>query len=230
MYRQYKNIIVNGNLVPKYKIEETHKFHTELLKLLGYELTAPYMEWLYITETSVIPVRHIYRQGGKTTLLIMEMQTMIPVGDTEPDGLFGAKGLFEKYGKDIETTEGKLKQVEAVLRNEKSLTEASQFKQELEVKMAGEEYKRSKSLFTDWDGTTAQRQQFSDLIKARQDEAKARQDLSQARETFSLLTADMADRQAKAKLQEDAIRQLEEQIGKQAHHEELHISRSVTRC
>jgi hypothetical protein len=31
----------------------------------------------------------------------------------------------------------------------------------------------------------------------------------------------MADRQAKAKLQEDAIRQLEEQIGKQAHHEEL---------
>lgn len=132
-----------------------------------------------------------------------------------------AKGLFEKYGKDIEATEGKLKQVEAVLRNEKSLTEASQFKQELEVKMAGEEYKRSKSLFTDWDGTTAQRQQFSDLIKARQDEAKARQDLSQARETFSLLTADMADRQAKAKLQEDAIRQLEEQIGKQAHHEEL---------
>ena len=89
LYRQYKNIIVNGNLVPKYKIEETHKFHTELLKLLGYELTAPYMEWLYITETSVIPVRHIYRQGGKTTLLIMEMQTMIPVGDTEPDGLFG---------------------------------------------------------------------------------------------------------------------------------------------
>jgi DNA repair exonuclease SbcCD ATPase subunit len=132
-----------------------------------------------------------------------------------------AKGMFEKYGKDIEATEGKLKQVEAVLRNEKSLTEASQFKQELEVKMAGEEYKRSKSLFTDWDGTTAQRQQFSDLIKARQDEAKARQDLSQARETFSLLTADMADRQAKAKLQEDAIRQLEEQIGKQAHHEEL---------
>jgi DNA repair exonuclease SbcCD ATPase subunit len=132
-----------------------------------------------------------------------------------------AKGLFEKYGKDIEATEGKLKQVEAVLRNEKSLTEASQFKQELEVKMAGEEYKRSKSLFTDWDGTTAQRQQLSDLIKARHDEAKARQDLSQARETFSLLTADMADRQAKAKLQEDAIQQLEEQIGKQAHHEEL---------
>ncbi len=132
-----------------------------------------------------------------------------------------AKGLFEKYGKDIEATEGKLKQVEAVLRNEKSMTEASQFKQELEAKMAGEVYKHSKALFTDWDGTTAQRHQLSDLIRARQDEAKARQDLSQARGTFSLLTADMADRQAKAKLQEDAIRQLEEQIAKQARHEEL---------
>ncbi len=89
LYRQYKNVIVNGNLVPKYKIEETHKFHTELLKLLNYESTVPYAEWLYITEKSVVPVRHIYRQGAKTTLLIMEMQTMIPVGETEPDGLFG---------------------------------------------------------------------------------------------------------------------------------------------
>lgn len=89
LYRQYKNKIVNGNLVPKYKIEETHQFNTELLKLLGYEAGTPYSEWLYITENSVVPVRHIYRHGAKCTMLIMEMQTMIPVGDAEPDGLFG---------------------------------------------------------------------------------------------------------------------------------------------
>ena len=49
IYRQYKNRIVNGNLVPKYKIEETHHFHTELLKLLGYDPSNPYREWLYCT-------------------------------------------------------------------------------------------------------------------------------------------------------------------------------------
>lgn len=89
LYRQYKNKIVNGNLVPKYKIEETHHFHTDLLKLLGYKASTPYQEWLYLDDTSVVPVRHIYREGAKCTLLIMEMQTMIPVGDAEPDGLFG---------------------------------------------------------------------------------------------------------------------------------------------
>ena len=132
-----------------------------------------------------------------------------------------AKGLFEKYGKDIETTDGKLKQVEAVLRNETSLSEASQAKQELEVKIAGEEYKRNKSLFTDWDGTTSQRQQLSDLMKARSEENKAKADLGQAKETFHLLTADMADRQTKAKTQEEAIRQIEEWVGKQARYEVL---------
>ena len=132
-----------------------------------------------------------------------------------------AKGLFDKCGKDIETTDGKLKQVEAVLRNETSLSEASQAKQELELKIAGEEYKRSKSLFTDWDGTTSQRQQLSDLMKARSEENKAKADLGQAKETFHLLTADIADRQAKAKTQEEAIRQIEEWIGKQARYEEL---------
>jgi len=77
LYRQYKNKIVNGNLVPKYKIEETHHFHTDLLKLLGYKASTPYQEWLYLDDTSVVPVRHIYREGAKCTLLIMEMQTLM---------------------------------------------------------------------------------------------------------------------------------------------------------
>ena len=127
----------------------------------------------------------------------------------------------DNYDKEIRATEGKLKQVEAILRNEKTLTEANQTKQELEAKMTGDEYCQCKALFSDWDATTSQRHQLSDLMKARLEENKAKADLSQVKETFSLLTADIADRQAKAKTQEEAIRQIEEWVGKQARYEEL---------
>lgn len=127
----------------------------------------------------------------------------------------------DNYDKEIKATEGKLKQVEAILRNEKTLSEANQTKQELEAKMNGDEYCQCKALFSDWDATTTQRHQLSDLMKARLEENKAKVDLSQAKETFFLLTADIADRQVKAKTQEEAIRQIEEWIGKQARYEEL---------
>ena len=132
-----------------------------------------------------------------------------------------AQALFEKYGKDIEATDGRLKEVETVLRNEQSLTEASQSKRQLEGVMAGEAYQQSKALFTEWDRTTSQRHQLTDLIRARQEKAKARQDLCLAQETFSLLTADMNERKVKARQQEEAILQLEELTAGQARYEAL---------
>ena len=135
---------------------------------------------------------------------------------------------IENYDKEIKATEGKLKQVEAIIRNESTLIEANQAKQELEAKMRGDEYCQSKALFSDWDATTTQRQQLSDLMKARQDEAKAKNDLDKAKETFHLLTADIADRQAKAKTQEEAIHQIEEWVRKQAQYEELFIKAGET--
>ena len=128
---------------------------------------------------------------------------------------------IENYDKEIKATEGKLKQVEAILRNEKTLIEANQAKQEIEAKMRGEEYCQCKTLFSDWDATSTQRRQLSDLMKARLDEIKAKTDLDQAKGTFHLLTADIADRQAKAKTQEEAIQQIEEWVRKQAQYEEL---------
>ena len=127
----------------------------------------------------------------------------------------------EDYDKEIKATEGKLKQVETILRNENMLIDANHAKQELEAKMRGEEYCQSKALFSGWDATTTQRQQLSDLTKARQDEAKAKNDLDQAKGTFHQLTADIADRQAKAKKQEEAIQQIEVWVRKQAQYEEL---------
>ena len=128
---------------------------------------------------------------------------------------------IENYDKEIKATEEKLKQVEAILRNEKTLIEANQAKQEIEAKMRGEEYCQCKTLFSDWDATSTQRRQLSDLMKARLDEIKAKTDLDQAKGTFHLLTADIADRQAKAKTQEEAIQQIEEWVRKQAQYEEL---------
>ncbi len=128
---------------------------------------------------------------------------------------------IENYDKEIKSIERKLKQVETVIRNESTLIEANQAKQELEAKLRGDEYCQSKELFSDWDATTTQRQQLSDLIKARQEETKAKNELGQARETFQQLTADIADRQAKAKTQEEAIQQIQEWVRKQAQYEEL---------
>ena len=126
-----------------------------------------------------------------------------------------------RYEKEIKATEGKLKQVEAVLQNEKRQSEAYLAKQELETRMADCEYQLAKALVADWDATTAQRQQLTDLTKARQDEAKAATELSMAKNTYRLLTADIADRQAKAEAQAETIRELEEWVRRQACHEVL---------
>lgn len=126
-----------------------------------------------------------------------------------------------EYDKEIKTTERKLKQIEVVLRNEQALAEANRTKQELEAKMEGSEYRRYKALVSDWDATTAQRQQLSSLIKARQEAAKAKVELARSKETFYLLTADVADRQAKAKAHEEQIQQLETWVNQRLRYGEL---------
>lgn len=132
-----------------------------------------------------------------------------------------AQSLFDQYQKEIVATEKKLKHIETILKNEKTQAEAMQAKQLLEAKMAGDEYCQCKMLFTDWDATTAQRQQLSELLKARQEEANAKKALSQSMETFHLLTADIADKKEKAKAQEVTIQQMKEWVNQQARYEEL---------
>lgn len=88
-FKEYKKVIVNGRLPVRHQIRRTHEFHTELLKMLGYDPADAYKEWLWLDDTSVVPVRHIIRNSaGQTRMLIMEMQNLIPIGDGQPDGLF----------------------------------------------------------------------------------------------------------------------------------------------
>ena len=89
-YEKYKNYILNTNPRTKDAIKHTHDFHTLLLRILGYDTTQPYLQFVTINEDdhSVVPVRHILTRGGKTTMLVMEMQHIIKTGEQEPAGLF----------------------------------------------------------------------------------------------------------------------------------------------
>ncbi|MBD5260657.1 MAG: type II restriction endonuclease subunit M [Bacteroides sp.] len=88
-YKEYKKVIANGRLSVRHQIRRTHEFHTELLRMLGYNPADAYKEWIWLDDTSVVPVRHVIRNSaGQTRMIIMEMQNLIPIGDDQPDGLF----------------------------------------------------------------------------------------------------------------------------------------------
>lgn len=106
-YDSYKNFIVNQNPRTEDAIERTHEWHTRVLDTLGYPTAAPYTEYLTLGETEdkieTVPVRHILRKNNKVQMLIMEMQPLIKVGDTEP------AGLFEQRYQDEELPEQKIR-------------------------------------------------------------------------------------------------------------------------
>lgn len=93
-YEEYKNLIINGRARKEDQIKHTHDWHTTLLKKLGYDTEHAYQEPYVVKDgsadspTEIIPVRHIIRSGERITMLIMEMQNLISVNDSEPDGLF----------------------------------------------------------------------------------------------------------------------------------------------
>lgn len=88
-YFRFKQLFIEGKLRIKDKIFESHQFHTLLLNALGYEgKNHQYDKLFHLTETDVIPVRHILHRGDQVHLMIMEMQALIKEDDTEPDGLF----------------------------------------------------------------------------------------------------------------------------------------------
>lgn len=88
-YESYKNYIVNTNPRVKDAIRHTHDFNSRLLKLLGYDAEGEY-RFISVSDDSsqVVPVRQVLTRGGNTSMLIMEMQHLIKVGDNEPGGLF----------------------------------------------------------------------------------------------------------------------------------------------
>ena len=129
----------------------------------------------------------------------------------------------QKYllDKEINAADRALKLIDSVLANEKAQADANQRKQEIETRIAGAEYQQSKLLITDWDATTTQRHQFAELQKARLNETAAKAELGRQEETFHLLSADISDRQARLKSQEEAVREIAEWLGRRSQFDAL---------
>lgn len=91
-YEEYKNFIVNARPRVQDAIRRTHAWHTELLRILGYDPANAYQEPYVVSDegdvAEMIPVRHILRDGSGISLLVMEMQPLISVGEQVPAGLF----------------------------------------------------------------------------------------------------------------------------------------------
>ena len=127
----------------------------------------------------------------------------------------------EQFDQTIKSIDDRLKLTETVLNSEKTLVEATQKKQELEMKRSGEEYQGCKALYTDWDDTTQQREQLANLLRARQDEQRAEDELKKMQATFGLLAADLADRQLQAQNQDELIGQQRVWLAARKQHAEL---------
>lgn len=116
-YEEYKNFIINAHARKEDEIKHTHDWHTTLLKKLGYDAENAYQEPYVVKDggpdapTEIIPVRHIIRSGDHISMLIMEMQNLITVNDTEPDGLFKQQYEDERASNEQRYYAGQWRQV-----------------------------------------------------------------------------------------------------------------------
>jgi len=91
-YFTLKQRFIENKLRVKDKVNLTHKFHTKVLEVLGYEAQNTDYDQLYpLDGKSVLPVRHILYRGDQPFLMIMEMHAMIKTSDNIPE-----EGLFEQ--------------------------------------------------------------------------------------------------------------------------------------
>lgn len=88
-YFQLKQQFVENHLRVKDKINLSYRFHTKILKALGYDSArTDYHNLYFISDDAALPVRHILYRGDKPHMMIMEMHALIKTGEGEPDGLF----------------------------------------------------------------------------------------------------------------------------------------------
>jgi hypothetical protein len=91
-YFRFKQLFIEVRLRTKDKIFESHQFHTQLLKALGYDGEhTQYDNLFHLTEQEVIPIRHTLYRGEQPHLMVMEMQALIAEDDETPEGLFGQR-------------------------------------------------------------------------------------------------------------------------------------------
>ncbi len=98
-YYTLKKDFLEGRLRTRDQINAAHKFHTKLLKVLGYDgEKAEYNNPFYLSEDEVVPIRHKLYRGDRPQLFVLEMQAQIKTGEDEPDGLFEQRYHTEENG------------------------------------------------------------------------------------------------------------------------------------
>ncbi|MBL7791120.1 MAG: hypothetical protein JNK77_02265 [Saprospiraceae bacterium] len=87
-YYRYKQEYLEGRLRDKDRVTLTHRWHRQLLEALGYNPQHAYDDWIYFDKKQVAPVCLQLFRGDQPHLLVMEMQSMIAAGETDPPGIF----------------------------------------------------------------------------------------------------------------------------------------------
>ena len=103
---QAQTNLVENHLRTKDKINLSHRFHTRVLNVLGYDAEQTNYDDLFpLSERAVLPVRHILYRGEQPHLMVMEMHAMIKTRDEEePDGLFDQSYNVTENGEDQKST------------------------------------------------------------------------------------------------------------------------------
>ncbi|MCR4965218.1 MAG: SMC family ATPase [Bacteroidales bacterium] len=101
--------------------------------------------------------------------------------------------------------EGQLQQLSIVETNKKSIQDAKSRLSELETIVDGDEYKSKRTLISDWETTADERQRLTDMRNAHKDLENLKGVEANFRESFSILSADLLDREEKFTKLEDEI-------------------------
>ena len=89
-YYQLKQTLFDDRLRIRDRVNAGHRYHTRVLKALGYETDQTnYNELFPLDDEHALPIRHILYRGESIHLMVMEMHPMVRLSDEEePDGLF----------------------------------------------------------------------------------------------------------------------------------------------
>ena len=154
-----------------------------------------------------------------------ETEALHTLSQEELDGITTEIQSFQQqsdaFEREIRDCEDRLTQVDTILNNRKSLSEAEKKKVELELVIDGDDYKRQKALIVNWDATTRQRQLFAAMKKAQKEKEQAEQLLHQQQESFVKLSADLEERYRQQQAREIEMKELQEWIEKRKEYASL---------
>ncbi|MCF0201650.1 MAG: hypothetical protein HUK16_09930, partial [Bacteroidales bacterium] len=138
-----------------------------------------------------------------------------------------AEAKKKEIDKEIVTNQGKIDQVNRIEDNRKVIENASKKMEELEEKMQGNEFKNAVTITKDWEDTHEHRQNLAMKKKAEADKGKAVGEENALGETFTRLSADLADKKAEATAMAAELKQQEQWLNDRKDRDTLYTNASA---